>query len=90
MLHAQRRFNETIKYEALYNVPLFSTGYLRKMIYSYLDYYNNYRPHMSLNGLTPSMIYNDIKKPPDPKNKIIKMKSFCDGLITGFYLDKAA
>lgn len=84
------RFNETIKYEALYNIPLFSTNYLRKMIYSFIDFYNHYRPHQALNGLTPDMRYNNIFVPPDPSGKTIKQKTFCDGLITTFYLDNAA
>ena len=84
------RFNETIKYEALYNIPLFSINYLRKMIYSFIDYYNNYRPHMALNGLTPQMKYNNIETPHDPSAKTIRQKTFCDGLITAFFLDNAA
>ena len=84
------RFHQTIKYEALHNLVIFTMKYLTKMIRSFVKYYNNYRPHQSLDGLTPSMVYDGIKEHPDPTGKAIKTERFCDGLITAFYLDEAA
>ena len=67
-------------------------NYLRKMIKSFLNYYNNFRPHQSLDGMTPSMVYEGKKKLeiPDPEGKVIKKESFCNGLITAFSLEEAA
>ena len=46
------RFNRTIQEECLNRVPKTLRAY-RKAIPEYLDFYNNERPHMGLNMLTP-------------------------------------
>jgi|GEM_PF-1101638 len=84
------RFNETIKHEALNFLFLFSTKQLRKMVDEFIDYYNNYRPHQGIYGITPNMKYLGIEKPPDFINPIRKTKTFCKGLITAFYTEEKA
>lgn len=86
------RFNQSIKYEALNHIPFLSEKKLSRTIYEYLDFYNNFRSHQFLNGLTPNMKYKGIKpvKPYNNSVKNIKTKTFCDGLITAFYLKKAS
>ena len=85
------RFFETLKYESLNYIPFISKNELVDIIHNFINYYNNYRTHQSLFGFTPNMIYEGIK-PDDLKTegKIIKKRKFCKGLITAYYLDKAA
>ena len=86
------RFHQTIKYEALNHIPFLSERELREVIAEFIQYYNKYRPHRYHKGLTPDMIYYGLKllEPPDEINLKIKIKSFCDKLITTYYLEQAA
>ena len=85
------RFFQTIKYESLNYIPFISKRELIDIIYSFINYYNNYRSHQSLFGFTPNMVYEGIK-PEDLKTegKVIKKRKFCKGLITAYYLEKKA
>ena len=86
------RFIESIKYEALNHIPFVTVRQLNKVIAEYQTYYNNYRPHMGLNGFTPQMKSNgqNILQFPDSNPALIKSTTFCDGLITAWYRQQAA
>lgn len=51
------RFFRSFKWEKLY-LEEYETGHqLRKMTKEYIEYYNNLRPHQSLNYKTPAQLY---------------------------------
>ncbi len=54
------RFWRTIKYEEIYINPPNNLADLRKNIDEYIKFYNNKRPHQSLDYKTPSDIYNQL------------------------------
>ncbi len=51
------RFWRAIKYEEIYINPPETLSILRSNIAKYMLFYNNIRPHQSLNYQTPSAIY---------------------------------
>jgi putative transposase len=63
------RFNRTLKEGCLSWVFPTSEKQLRFVVNEYINYYNHWRPHQSLNGL-----------PPDPDERIIKARN---GELTG-------
>ena len=48
------RVNNTIKNELLADMTFFNVGEVRKAVSKAIDFYNNDRPHMSLDYMTPS------------------------------------
>ena len=59
------RINNTIKNELLYGMTFISIGQVKKALKIAVNFYNNERPHMSLDGLTPkeaSLKEGEIKK----------------------------
>lgn len=51
------RFFRTIKYELIYINEYESPRQLRQSIRAFMEEYNEYRPHSSLGGQTPSQVY---------------------------------
>lgn len=52
------RFWRTIKYDEVYLNDYESPGHARRRIGEYIEMYNSRRPHASLNGRTPNMVYH--------------------------------
>ncbi len=48
------RVNGIIKNELLMGMAFFSIGEVRKALEAAIDFYNNERPHMSLDWMTPA------------------------------------
>lgn len=51
------RVNNTIKNELLMGMSFMNIGQVRAAVKAAVDFYNNERPHMSLNGMTPREAY---------------------------------
>ena len=51
------RLWRSLKYEAVYLVELAGGHHARRVIASWLDHYNHRRPHLALDGATPSEVY---------------------------------
>jgi hypothetical protein len=45
------RFIRSVRRECLDHFVIFTQGQLRRVMQSYVDYYNNYRPHQGLKGI---------------------------------------
>lgn len=56
------RFFRSFKWEKLYLEEYENSHQLKKIIQEYIEYYNNERPHQSLNDQTPADV--DIQKNP--------------------------
>ena len=52
------RFFRSIKYEEIYINSYESVSEVKKSVANYINYYNNKRPHQSLNYRTPAEVYN--------------------------------
>ena len=52
------RFWRSLKQQAIYLNEIDSPFTMRRIINEYADYYNERRPHQSLQGKTPSMVFN--------------------------------
>lgn len=52
------RLWRSVKYECVYLMELTTVSEVKKQIGSYFEYYNNERPHQSLNYQTPKAIYH--------------------------------
>ncbi len=59
---AIERFWRTLKYDEVYLKEYESVDDARKNIFGFIEKYNNERPHQTLEGITPDMAYNKIKK----------------------------
>ena len=57
------RFWRSLKQQAIYLNEIDSPFTMRRIINEYADYYNERRPHQSLQGKTPSMVYNGLYIP---------------------------
>ena len=57
------RFWRSLKQQAIYLHEIESPFTMRRIITEYTDFYNERRPHQSLNGKTPSMVYDGIHIP---------------------------
>jgi transposase InsO family protein len=77
------RFVRSIRQECLDYFIIFSQGQLRRIIKSYIDYYNNYRPHQGLKGIPNG--------PPEQGSKTgrIKQKRLLFGLHNHYYREAA-
>jgi len=90
------RIIKTLKYEWLKRVA-FIKGFehLTLLCTEFEKWCNNWRPHMSLDGVRPDDVYYD-KKPKKPKRDSktvpcnIEQHLFCATRITGYRLKKAA
>lgn len=56
------RLWRSLKYECIYLLSLTTVEEARRAIQRYFDFYNNVRPHQSLNYKTPAEVYYDKKK----------------------------
>lgn len=56
------RLWRSLKYECIYLLSLNTVEEARRAIQRYFDFYNNVRPHQSLNYKTPAEVYYDKKK----------------------------
>ena len=59
------RFWRSIKYEEIYLNDYDNVAELKSAIMKYIEFYNNQRPHQSLNYETPSEVYLEEKLPMD-------------------------
>ena len=87
---------KTLKYEWLKHVP-FVKGFdhLVKLCKEFEDWYNGWRPHMSLDGLRPDDVYYS-EKPEKPKHDAktvpcnIERHLFRETRVTGYRLKHVA
>ena len=90
------RINKTLKYEWLKRVALIKgIDHLTELCNEFEIWYNNWRPHMTLNGLRPDDVYynNKPKKPEHNAKKVpsnIEQHFFHQTRITGYRLKKVA
>lgn len=87
------RFFLSIQNEVLNYYPILTFNKLNKILIEYKVYYNQYRPHQSVNGAVPCNVYFDNSlsyKIPDKIQKRIedriKTTTFCDDLIKTYSL----
>lgn len=90
------RVIKTLKYEWLKRVPIIKGfDHLTMLCEEYENWYNRWRPHMTLDGLRPDDVYYE-KKPEKPKREAktvpcsIEYHRFQETRITGYRLNKAA
>ena len=77
------RFVRSVRQECLDYFIIFNYGQLHRIIKSYIDYYNNYRPHQGLKGIPNA--------PPTQSSKTgkIKQKPLLFGLHNHYYREAA-
>jgi transposase InsO family protein len=77
------RFVRSVRQECLDYFLIFTQGQLHRIIQSYIDYYNNYRPHQGLKGIPNG--------PPggNPATGEIKQKLLLFGLHNHYYREAA-
>ena len=77
------RFVRSIRQECLDHFIIFTQGQLRRIVKSYIDYYNNYRPHQGLKGIPNGS--------PEPSSNTgaIKKKPLLFGLHNHYYREAA-
>jgi hypothetical protein len=77
------RFVRSVRQECLDYFLIFTRGQLDRIIQSYIDYYNNYRPHQGLKGIPNG--------PPEgnPGTGEIKQKPLLFGLHNHYYREAA-
>ena len=90
------RVIKTLKYEWLKRVPIIKGfDHLTMLCEEYENWYNRWRPHMTLDGFRPDDVYYE-KKPEKPKRDAktvpcnIEHHRFQETRITGYRLKKAA
>ena len=77
------RFVRSIRQECLDHFIVFTYGQLHRIVKSYVDYYNNFRPHQGLKGIPSG--------PPGqgPETGDIKKKPLVFGLHNHYYREAA-
>lgn len=87
------RFFLSLQKEVLNYYPMLTYNKLRSLLIEYRIYYNQYRPHQSINGAIPDSIYVDNSLSYEIPGKIqkritgnIKTRTFCEGLIKAYSL----
>jgi transposase InsO family protein len=90
------RVNKTLKYEWLKRVAIIKgIAHLTELCKEFELWYNNWRPHMALDGIRPDDVYYD-KKPDKPEHDAktvpcnIEQHYFRQTRITGYRLKKVA
>ncbi|MFH1231023.1 MAG: DDE-type integrase/transposase/recombinase [Planctomycetota bacterium] len=89
------RYFRSLKYELLNLYLFFSKAKVDKLLKDYLTYYNEYRPHETLDGRVPNDRYcHRPRDKPDKNDKVIKGTieriEFADGLLKAYRLRKSA
>ena len=90
------RVNKTLKYEWLKRVPMIrGFDHLQGMCTQFADWYNEWRPHMTLNGFRPDDCYQrDLPEPVPHDAKVVPLniekKVFKETRVVGYRLKKAA
>ena len=77
------RFVRSVRQECLDHFVIFTQGQLRRIIKSYIDYYNNYRPHQGLKGIPNG------SPEPNSTTGAIKKKPLLFGLHNHYYREAA-
>lgn len=70
---------QTLKHEGLNHFTVFGKRHLEYLVKEFLTYYNNFRPHQGIGGVT----INEL--PPCPKTGTIEKMSFLGGLHHHYY-----
>lgn len=90
------RVNKTLKYEWLKRVAIIKgIDHLAELCNEFENWYNSWRPHMTLDGLRPDDVYYN-SKPDKPERDVktvprnIEQHYFCQTRIMGYRLKKAA
>ncbi len=90
------RVNKTLKYEWLKRVAIIKDfDHLVALCDEFEDWYNTWRPHMTLDGLRPDDVYHDRKlEKPDRDSKTvptnIEQHLFQEARVTGYRLKDVA
>jgi hypothetical protein len=75
-------FVRSVRQECLDHFIIFTQTQLRGVVGSYIDYYNNYRPHQGLRGIPNA-------PPEQPETGEIKKKPLVFGLHNHYYREAA-
>ena len=86
---------KSLKYECLNYFFVIDDAKLDWLLMEYMNFYNNYRPNMAIDGQIPEERYRNIIKPPPDKNAKqlkgnIRKVSFADGVLNAFVSDRIA
>jgi hypothetical protein len=82
---------QSIRFELTNHIKARNGTKLQKLLDEYKIWFNNYRPHQGIGGLTPKD-FSKGKKHPDPisieeiRNKRLKKRTFANGLLHSFEL----
>jgi transposase InsO family protein len=76
------RFVRSVRRECLDRFVIFIQTRLRRVVGSYIDYYNNYRPHQGLHGIPNA-------PPEQPATGEIRKKPLVAGLHNHYYKETA-
>jgi transposase InsO family protein len=76
------RFVRSLRRECLDHFVIFTETQLRRVVKSYVDYYNNYRPHQGLRGIPNA-------PPEQPQTGEIKRTPLVFGLHSHYYREVA-
>jgi putative transposase len=83
------RFVKSIRNEALDNFLLFNHKQVSKIIFSYIEYYNNIRPHQGINSI-PKGVPPDYEQCSHELKGIVCSKNVLGGLVKHYYYRDAA
>lgn len=90
------RVIKTLKYEWLKRVPMIrGFDHLAALCREFCEWYNKWRPHMTLDGARPDDVYggDEIRRPGRDAKKVprnIERRVFRATRVTGYRLEEAA
>lgn len=90
------RVIKTLKYKWLKRVPIIrGFGHLTKLCDEFVEWYNKWRPHMTLDGARPGDFYDgdEFRRPDHGAKKVprnIERRLFRATRVTGYRLKEAA
>jgi len=96
LISVTERVNKSLKYEWLKLAPILKGfDHLESLCSSFVEWYNEWRPHMSLDGARPDDVFYDkkMKKPERDAKTIpdnIELKLFRETRMTGYRLGNVA
>ena len=73
------RWVRSVRQECLDNVLILSEGHLRRVLQTYIDYYNTCRPHQSLEQQSP------IPYPEPAKMGAVERRQLLGGIINDYF-----